>query len=73
MAVMDVMGHERMDTTRIYTYPWLRQVRDDREAQREGNVNHRIKISRDISGERSRESISVFGVELFRRVRNQEL
>jgi site-specific recombinase XerC len=28
MAVMDVMGHENVDTTRIYSHPGLQQIRE---------------------------------------------
>ena len=38
MAVMDVMGHSRMDVTRIYQHPGLRQVTEaieKRNQQRE--------------------------------------
>jgi site-specific recombinase XerC len=28
MAVMDVMGHEKIDTTRLYNHPGTKQIRD---------------------------------------------
>jgi len=28
MAVMDVMGHEKFDTTRLYNHPGTKQIRD---------------------------------------------
>lgn len=28
MAVMDAMGHEKVDTTRIYRHPALQQIRE---------------------------------------------
>jgi hypothetical protein len=55
MAVMDVMGHERMDTTRIYTHPGLRQVETRSRSATRGLCDNRIEISGDTSGERSRE------------------
>jgi integrase len=38
MAVMDAMGHEKMDTTRIYNHPGTKQIRDAIERR-----NHRVQ------------------------------
>jgi hypothetical protein len=38
MAVMDAMGHSRMDVTRIYQHPRLRQVTEAIEKH-----NHRVE------------------------------
>jgi site-specific recombinase XerD len=29
MAVMDAMGHEKIDTTRLYNHPGTKQIRDE--------------------------------------------
>ena len=43
MAVMDAMGHEKIDTTRLYNHPGTKQIRDAIERR---NQLVRVKLLR---------------------------
>jgi integrase len=40
MAVMDAMGHEKMDTTRLYNHPGMKQIRDAIERRNQMQESH---------------------------------
>ena len=55
MAVMDAMGHEKIDTTRLYNHPGTKQIRDAIErrnqlVQQESHILSHIVLGDCVTG-----------------------